>query len=192
MNTRMKHRAIHFIIALALGLIATSAFADESKHRIIGIGTAERPAELREVMKELPEVHLVALDVDKAEVTLSYDLAMVFPGTSAFNLKRLTAEEIEKRLDEKLRRVSQGSFSLKPLCTIPDEQLQRIEIKIAIPDCKGCRLGTYNTLVKMDGVERCSVSAEGSLLTALIDSTRTNRDALIEALKKARVQFPTP
>ena len=173
-----------------LWLIASAALAEESRYGIRGLSAPEREPDLREAIKGIPGVQLVDLDLDKAEVTLQYDLSVLFP---TYNPKKpVKPEDIEKSLDGKLRTATQGSFSLRPLCTIPQDQLQRLSIKISIPDCKGCRLGTYNSIVKLDGVELVHLSGDFSEVIALIDPMKTNRETLIEAMKKSRVEFPTP
>ena len=57
-------------------------------------------------------------------------------------------------------------------------------------DCKGCRYGAYIAIAKMDGVERAIVKADSRTLIAWIDSSKTNKEALEAALKKARVELP--
>ncbi len=71
------------------------------------------------------------------------------------------------------------------------DKLQKIEIQVGLLDCKGCRYGAYIAIAKLDGVEHATVS-ESALLTAWIDPAKTNREALIEALKKGRVELVTP
>jgi copper chaperone CopZ len=60
-----------------------------------------------------------------------------------------------------------------------------------MPDCKGCRHGVYSTIAKIDGVERATVDSKASVVTAWIDAAKTNREVLIAALKKGRVEFPS-
>jgi hypothetical protein len=175
---------------LILCLIASGALAEESTHRILGLSAPEREPDLRESMKALPEVQLVGIDHEKAEVILRYDFNALFPN---YNPKKpLKPEEIEKRLDEKLRTATQGSFSLRPLCPIPQDELQRLNFKIVIPDCKGCRLGTCNSIARLDGVESVRLSGDFSELIAWIDPKKTNRETLIEKMKKDRIGLPTP
>ena len=177
-------------LLVILSLMASAALAEESRYGIRGLSAPEREPDLREAINRIPGVQLVDLDHDKAEVTLRYDLSALFPNNSPKN--PVKPADIEKSLDEKLRTATQGSFSLKPLCTIPEDELQRLTIKIVIPDWKGCRLGTYNSIAKLDGVELVRLSGDFSEVMAWIDSKKTNRETLIEALKKSRVEFPTP
>jgi len=177
-------------LLVILCLMASAALAEESRHGIRGLSAPEREPDLREAIEGIPGVQLVDLDHDKAEVTLRYDLSALFPNYNPKNPVKLT--DIEKSLDGKLRSATQGSFSLRPLCTIPEEELQRVSIKIAIPDCKGCRLGTYNSIAKLDGVELVRLSGDFSEVLAWLDPKKTNRETLIEAMKKSRVEFPSP
>ncbi len=187
MNSSFK-RLSAVVLCWCVSLMSVRAGEESGTYRILGLGTPDRQDELREALKAVPEVQLASLDYDKAQVTLRYDVTTLFPG---FNPKKPpTAEAIDQRLDERVRGASQGSFSVKPLSAVPREQLQKVEIKILIPDCKGCRLGTYYSIAKIDGVEQVNVIKEPSQVTALIDAMKTNREALVEALKKARVGFP--
>ena len=161
-----------------------------ASYRILGLCSPERQDDLREVASKIPGMKLLSSDFENGEVTLSYDQAVLFtqPGTKP-NYK---PEQITERLDNQLRAGSGGGFTLKPLSTTPKEKLTKVEIPILLLDCKGCRLGAYNSISKIDGVERAFVSSEEGLVTALIDPAKTNRAALEEALKKARIDLKTP
>jgi len=176
-------------ILLILCLTAVSLHADESKHRIVGLFQPDRQDDLREIVKSLPDVQLVNLDYETTEATFSYDVTKLISG---YNPKKPPTEEaVTKRLDDLLRTASQGTFTLKPLATIPKDQMQAIEIKVGLLDCKGCRYGAYLVMAKLDGVERATVN-EAGLLTAWIDPAKTDRVALEGALKKARVELLVP
>ena len=47
-----------------------------------------------------------------------------------------------------------------------------------------------NAIAKIDGVERASVNSDSRTLTAWIDATKTKKEAIEAALKKARVELP--
>jgi hypothetical protein len=179
----MKH------LFLLISFVALHLHADESKHRIIGLSEPSREQELRDQVKTMPEVELAALSFETAEVTFRYDTAKLIPG---YNPKKPPAPEaITKRLEDLLRAASNGTFTLVPLSTLPADKQQKIELPCGLLDCKGCRYGAYIAIAKIDGVERAIVSAS-SLLTAWIDPAKTNREALIAALKKGHVELKTP
>lgn len=178
------------VVLLSLGS-ASSLRAQEQTNtfRVIGLFSPERQDDLRELLQTVSAFQLVSLNFPQAEATLRYELPQLFPNT---NLKKPpTADAILKRLDELLRQASQGAFTLRPLCTLPADQLTKLEIKVIMPDCKGCRHGVYSSVAKLEGVERATVDSKTSVLTAWIDGTKTKREALIEALKKARVELPS-
>jgi copper chaperone CopZ len=54
-------------------------------------------------------------------------------------------------------------------------------------DCKGCCLGAYESIAKIEGVEQATASFKLGLVTALIDPAKTNRAALETALKQRNV-----
>lgn len=176
-------------IILILAITVLIAHADESKHRVIGLSEPSREQDLREQVKTMPEVELAALNYDTTEVTFRYDVTKLI--TNYNPKKPPTDEVITKRLDELLRAASQGTFTLKPPATLPPDQLQKVEVQCGLLDCKGCRYGAYLAIAKLDGVEHATVN-EAGLLTASIDPAKTNREALEEALKKARVELKTP
>ena len=70
------------------------------------------------------------------------------------------------------------------MSTTPREQLQRVEIPIAILDCRACCLAAYESISKIEGVTQATASFKEHRLTALIDPAKTNQAALEEALKK--------
>ncbi len=160
-----------------------------STHRIVGISEPSRAEDLRALVKAMPDVELATLDAESTEATFRYDVAKLIGG---YNPKKPpTAEAIAKRLEELLRTASQGSFTLKPPATLAKDEMQKLEIKVGVLDCKACRYAAYIAIAKLDGVERASVS-NASVVTAWIDPAKTNREALEAALKKARVELPAP
>ena len=108
-----------------------------------------------------------------------------------YNPKKPPAPEvITKRLEDLLRVASNGTFTLVPMSTLAADKLQKIEIQCGLLDCKGCRYGAYIAIAKLDGVERATVN-EKALLTVWIDPAKTNREALVAALKKGNVEVKT-
>ena len=180
---------IGIIIIMILCSMIPCSRADEITQRIIGLFQPGRQDDLREIVKIMPDVQLVNLDYETTEATFRYDVAKLIPG---FNPKKPpTPEAIAKRLDDLLRTASNGTFTLKPRAVIAKDKMQAIAIKVGVLDCKGCRYGAYLAIAKLDGVERATVTDAG-LLTMWIDPAKTDRAALEAALKKARVELPTP
>ena len=156
-----------------------------TRYGIIGLFSPERKQDFRELLADLPEIQLVRLDYDTAEVTLRYDLAKLFPN---YNPKKPpTPEQVLQRLNGLLVPASQGSFRLVARSTVPAEKLTKLEIDIGILDCKACRFGAYRVAMRLDGVERATVTCSPSRVTVWIDATKTNRAAVENALKKAGV-----
>jgi hypothetical protein len=176
---------------LALGLawlaLPLPLYAGESSERfgIVGLFGPEREQDLRDVLKEVPEVHLVRADPESAEVTLRYDLAKLFP--NADPKKSPTAEQTLQRLNNLLVSASHGSFRLTPPSTMPKAGLTRVEIDVGILDCKACRYGAYRAVMGVDGVARATMSASPSRVVAWLDAKKTDRLALEKALKRVGV-----
>jgi copper chaperone CopZ len=151
----------------------------QAVHRIHGLFSPDREADLRVALEKVPGVKLISFDFDHAEGTFTYDPAEAFPGTKP--------DKIVERFDQLLRQASNGLFSVKPLCTTPHEKLKRIEIRIAGLDCKACSLAVYEILMKQDGVEQATASFHHGLATALIDPEKTSKEKLEAALKAREV-----
>ena len=183
---------LHILTTLAVifcqTILCVNAEEQASRLRVIGLCSPDRQDDLREIVRTMPDVQLGSLDYDNAEATFHFDTAKVFTN---FNPKKPpTTGQIVTRLDELLKRASQGTFSVTPLSTIPKDKLAVVEIHIGILDCKGCRLGAYQAVAKQNGVERATVNSEKGILTAWIDPAKMDRSALEAALKKARVDLP--
>ncbi|HEV7404608.1 MAG TPA: hypothetical protein VGO11_16830 [Chthoniobacteraceae bacterium] len=159
-------------------------------YRIIGLCFAERQADFRRTMKELPEIEVVEVDFDHAVATVRYDLDKLIPPGPPKKPADRGAEKVLAKLNDLLRKASGNSFSFAPPSATPEAQLARVDIKVGLLDCKGCRYAVYLAVAKLDGVERATVSAD--TLSAWIDPARTNRAALEEALRKDQVPLPTP
>ena len=175
-------------LGLMTGLLAilpaASAMAEVQtiKHRVTGLFSRDREADLREAVKKMTDVSIVAIDFDVAEVSFSYDPEKLFQ-------KGTKEKDRLERFDGLLRQASSHTFGAKPLCATPKEKLTRIEIGVTGPDCKGCCLAAYEYVAKIDGVEQATASFKDGIVTALIDPDRTNRAALEDALKKRQVQL---
>ncbi len=180
-----------FLAALLLTLLlcAPAAVAEEQTgtYRLLGLNHAEREADLREVLAKVPEVTLVSLDAAKAEVTLRFDSEKIF--LPAKQKQPVPADKITARLDQLLGAASTRTFGISERSTFPADKLTKVEIPIGVLDCKGCRYTAYHAVAKLDGVERATVSTTPSAVIAWIDATKTKREALEDALKKARVEL---
>ena len=173
------------LCAVALALPLLHAEEQTATYRLVGLSAPEREADLREVLKSVAEVTLVSLDAAKAEVTLRFDPDKLGVPTKA---KQPPApDKITERLNNLLGSASKNTFHLAAPSAVPADKLTKVEIPIGVLDCKACRYAAYSAVAKLDGVERATVSAAPSAVSAWIDATKTKRETLEEALKKARV-----
>jgi copper chaperone CopZ len=153
-------------------------------HRITGLFSREREDDLRDVVKKMTGVTLVGIDFDRGEATFTYDPRKLF--------KDSKEKDWLERFDNLLKSNSSHTFGARPVCTIPTEKLTRVEIGVVGLDCKGCCLAAYESISKLDGVEQATASFREGRVTALIDSEKTTRAALEEALKKRGVTLRAP
>ena len=176
------------VLAFALPLL--HAEEQMATYRLVGLSAPEREADLREVMKSVADVTLVSLDAAKAEVTLRFELEKLFP--TAKPKQPPAPDKITERLNNLLGSASKNTLNLTAQSTLPADKLTKVEIPIGVLDCKGCRYAAYSAIAKLDGVERATVSATPSAVIAWIDATKTKREVLEDALKKARVELRAP
>lgn len=180
------------LASLFLLLLCGAASAEDEKvqYRLLGLFQPDRvddlrrqagvlPAEAKNTKNQPVEVTLVDVDFDSTVVTFSYDSATTF--------KKQPPEKIRERIDQLLRQASKGAFSIAPLGTLKPEQLKVERIAVAGHDCKGCNFGLYRSIANIEGVERAVASFKEGHVTAWIDHTKTNREALLAALKKKEV-----
>ena len=178
---------LHELLFVLVVVILPAAFAadtkparpQEIKHRITGLCCREREDDLRVAVKAMPDVTLIGIDFENAEATFLYDPARLFPQDRP--------ERYAEVFDNLLKSASSHTFGVKPPSTVPKDKLTLIEIPVVGLDCKGCCLGTYNAIVRIEGVERATASFKEGCVTALIDPSKTNRSALEDALKRAGV-----
>ena len=151
-------------------------------HRVFGLFSADREADLRVAAEKLPEIKLVSIDMKYGEATFTYDLAKAF--------KETKPENLIERFNHLLRSASSQTFGIEPLRTTPKDQLIPVEIPVAGLDCKACALAAYEAVAKVDGVQQAAVSFKEGRVSALIDAAKTNAAALTDALKKKGVELP--
>lgn len=160
-----------------------AAEAAPVKHRITGLFSPDRQADLREVVATIPEIKLVSIDFDRGEAAFVYDAKKAFPGAKP--------EQIVERLDNLLRTNSYSTFGAAPLATSPKEQWTRIEIPVAGLDCKGCCLAAYEAVYKLEGVVQATASFKEGRVMARVEGAKTDRAALEAALKKKGIELPS-
>ncbi len=176
-----------WLVALAVATAGSQARGDDKpsqpqqiKHQVTGLFAPYRVGDLESVFHKFPDMKLLTVDFDRAEIMVEYDPAKVFPGTKP--------EELPRKLDERLRRVSMSTFGAKPLAAIPREKLTYVEIPIVGHNCKGCDLCAYEVVFQMPGVESATASFKDGKLTAWI-TAETDHDQLAAALKARQVQL---
>jgi copper chaperone CopZ len=176
---------------LATYLVSGFAAADDKPgkpekvtYRVLGLFSPDREKDLREAFKELPDVTLVAVNFDDAEITIEFDPAKAFPGAKP--------GQVVEQFDQKLRSVTRSTFGVKPRRTVPRDKLQQVVIPTAGLDCKGCCLAAYEVIAGIDGVMQATASFKEGRMTAWIDPTKTDRTKLEDALRKRGVEVTKP
>lgn len=148
--------------------------------RVVGLFMPERVDAFRELMEQFPEANPGSIDFDTATASIQF-------AADSDLFRNAKAEQITERLNNRVRQLSTGLFSLKPFGEIPHEKLERVEIRIKGLDCKACSLAVHDILARVEGVEHATASFHESLATAWIDPATTSRAALVSALQERRV-----
>jgi copper chaperone CopZ len=183
-------RVSSFIVVM-LGLAAGLSLADDKPgkpekltYRVTGLFSKDREKNLQDAFKELPDIALVAVNFDDAEITVELIPAKVFPDAKP--------NQVVERLDQKVRSVTKNTFTVKPKRTVARDQLEEIVIPVVGLDCKACCLAAYESIAGIDGVEQATASFKEGKVTALIDPKKTDRTKLEEALRKRGIQLAKP
>lgn len=167
-------------------LFPVLASADDKKpekvtYRVTGLFAPDREKDLRLAFEDIPDVKLVAVDFEEAEVTVEFDPAKAFPGAKP--------DKWAEQLDQKLRQATRSTFGVKPRRTVPRDKLEKIVIPAGGLDCKACCLAAYESVAAIDGVYQATASFKEGKVTALIDPTKTDRAKLEDALRKKGVKI---
>ena len=153
--------------------------------RLLGLFQPDRSEDFREIISsKIPDLAVTKIDYDLGIVELKFDPDKL--------LNKAKPEQYLERLENLIRQASYGTFSLIPLSKTNPEKVEKIEIKIAGLDCKACSFAAYDAVAKLDGVERATVSFKEGRLFAWIDPMKIDRDKLVDALLKKRVEVPKP
>ena len=148
---------------LLLSLAAAFAGEENVTHRVTGLFSPAREADLRAALEKVPGVKLVSVDFEHAEAVFAYDATVAFKGTKP--------ERVVERFNELLRNATRSTLGIAPLDATPKDKLARIEIA---------------------GVAAATVDFKAGRIVALVDAEKTNRAALEAALKKRGVEIKTP
>jgi copper chaperone CopZ len=151
---------------------------------VLGLFAPDRVKDLREDLARVPDVKLVAVDFDFAEMTIEFVPGKAFPGTPP--------KDFPAALDGKLGQASNYTFRVKPRSPVPRQKLRTVVIPVAGLDCKACALAAYEAVARVDGVEQATASFKEKKVTARIDPEKTSQAALEVALRRAEVQIPRP
>lgn len=173
---------------LLLVLIPCCSKEHAATVRIIGLSDASRAGDFREVIAKVPGLKLISLDGDKATATLEYD-APVLLNNAQPAAGDLAPGKILSLIDRLVGEACTHTFSVTAPTGIAENKLTRLDLKVGLNDCKGCRYAAYIAIAKLDGVERAGVDSNNRVLTAWIDPAKTSKETLETALTKARVKL---
>ena len=121
------------------------------KLRVIGLFMPERVDAFRELMTSIPEAFLESIDYESAEATLRYA-----PDCDLFRNAKF--DQVIERLNNRVRQLSNGLFSMNAVGAVSNDRLSRVEIAIKGLDCKACSLAVHDILVRVEGVEHATAS----------------------------------
>ena len=170
-------------LLLLLPMAFTAAAGEETAtHRVTGLFSPQREADLRTSVTKIPGLTLVSVDMGNASAVFRYDPAVAFKGTPN------DPKHILERLNHELRNASHSTFGAAPLIATPVDKLTRVEISAGGCDCKACAFAAYQSLAPIEGVAAATVDFKAGRISVLVDPAKTNRAALEDALKKRGVE----
>jgi copper chaperone CopZ len=172
------------VVASLLPASLARAEDQQLKVRITGLFAPDRVKDLRTVIERWPDLKLTSIDFDRAEGVFEFDPAKVLPGAKP--------EQFIQRLDDQIRSASNGTFGVKSPSTTPKDKLTRVEIAVVGLDCKACCLAAYEIVAKIEGVEQATASFKEGRISALIDTTKTQKSDLESVLKSRGVTLKQP
>ena len=176
MNT--KSGPVSALMILCFMILSHNLGVGAERHQITGLFSPDREGDLRLLFEKIPEIKLVSIDYKNAEAVLDYP-PKLFSGAKA--------EQLIQRLDNLIRQASNGTFGAKALSSVPLEKLMLIEIPVSGCDCKACSLAVYETVYKLEGVERATASFKEGMVRAWIHPEKTDRAKLEAALRKRQI-----
>ena len=169
-------------LAFLLLLSVAAAAAEQTvQYSVRGLFQPDRKVVLMNAAKALENCRLVGVDYDTARATFTYN-----DETQGF--KKAKAEQILQQIDNQIRKLTNHTFMLLQPGAPPDTGLQCIDFTIEGLDCLGCSFGAYSAVAALEGVERATANFHDNRLTAFIDPSKTNREALAEVLKKKEIK----
>jgi hypothetical protein len=148
--------------------------------RVSSLFIPERVDDFRELLTDFPEVRLRSVDYKTAIATFAY-------AAESDQFRNAKPEQIVERINNLVRQLSQGTFSVKPPGPVPHGQLERVDFPIVGLDCKACSLAVAQILEREEGVEHATASFGEKRATVWIDPSKTNREVLTATLKQRNV-----
>ena len=179
----LRRTCLLFMILFPM-ILSLPAAEQEITHRVTGLFSPVREADLRAAVTNLAGVSIVRADFPHAEVVFRYDPVVAFKGTKP--------EKLVERFNDALRSASHHTLGIAPLLATPHDKLTRVEFSVGGCDCKACNLAAYESISKIDGVAQATASFKEGRITALIDTNQTDRAALEAALRKREVTLKKP
>jgi copper chaperone CopZ len=177
---------------IGAAVLATPAGADDKPapkperitYRVLGLFAPDREKDLRAGFEDIPDIKLISVSFEDAEITVEFAPAKLFPGQKP--------ERVTELVNDKVRQATHHTFGVKPRSTVPKDKLQQVVIPVAGLDCKACCLAAYEIVAQVDGVMQATASFKDGKVTARIDPSKTDRAKLEEALRKRGVDVGKP
>ena len=175
---------IAFLPAMAAADDKPAPRPERFTYRVLGLFSRDREADLRKGFEDIPDIKLVAVNFDDAELTLEFAPAKLFPGQKPDRAVEL--------VNDRVRQATHHTFGVKPRSTVPKDKLREVVIPVGGLDCKACCLAAYEIVAQIDGVMQATASFKEGKVTARFDPSKTDRAKLEEVLRKRGVHVGPP
>jgi len=172
------------LLLFTAGAVAADDKPEHITYRVLGLFSPDREKDLRAGFEDIPDIKLISVSFDDAEITVEFAPAKLFPGQNP--------ERVTELVNDRVRQATRHTFGVKLRSTVPKEKLQQVTIPVAGLDCKACCLAAYEIVAQVDGVIQATASFKDGEITARIDPSKTDRSKLEDALRKRGVDVGKP
>ncbi|MBM3967853.1 MAG: DUF1585 domain-containing protein, partial [Planctomycetes bacterium] len=143
----------------------------EVQLRVMGLFGPERVSAFEESIKHFPEARLTNVDFETATATIQY-------AWQSELFRNANNAQIVERMNNQIRQLSTGLFSLKPVGDTDHASFERVSFEIIGLDCQACSLAVQEILESAEGVIHATTSFRNRVATAWIDPNKTDRAQL--------------
>lgn len=148
--------------------------------RVQGLFMPEQVAAFKSEMQRFPEAEVASVNYDTAVAAIRF-------AAESDLFRNATPEQVVERLNDRVRQLSQGLFSVRAIGANSNAPLEKIDLPVIGLDCMACSLALHDILTRQEGVVHATASFRDGMATAWVEPGKISREDLAESLKKSGV-----